>query len=159
MKSKKLLKTTASVIGILFFLIIGFALYSHISPLSFGLYSKVNKSILSNEAINGYDPVAYFTQKRPVKGKEEYAYEWNDANWYFASEDNMKMFTKEPEKYAPQFGGYCVFAICKGFTANSDPEAFEIINGKLYLFTDQDLKDEFVKGNIQDIKKAEQNWK
>jgi YHS domain-containing protein len=57
-------------------------------------------------AIKGYDPVAYFTEGRPVKGKSDYAYIWNDATWYFSSEENSDLFAANPERFAPQYGGY-----------------------------------------------------
>lgn len=84
-------------------------------------------------AINGYDPVAYFTQNQPVAGNLEYAVNWNDAVWLFASPDHMEMFEADPEAYAPQFGGYCAYALSKGSIAPTAPEAWTVHEGKLYL--------------------------
>src|SRR6185295_15819888 len=65
-------------------------------------------------AIGGYDPVAFFTEKKPVSGNDSIAYQWNDATWHFASLENRETFKANPEKYAPQFGGYCVYGTASG---------------------------------------------
>jgi YHS domain-containing protein len=84
-------------------------------------------------AIRGYDPVAYFTEGRPVEGVSEHTLEWKGATWYFASADNLEAFRAEPERFAPQYGGYCAWAVSQGYTASIDPEAWDIVDGKLYL--------------------------
>jgi YHS domain-containing protein len=84
-------------------------------------------------AMHGYDPVAYFREARPVKGSMNFAAEWMGAKWMFASAEHRDQFQKEPEKYAPQYGGYCAWAVSKGYTANGDPQVWRIVNGKLYL--------------------------
>ena len=65
----------------------------------------------SNQAVRGYDPVAYFTEGKPVKGEQSLTYHWKDANWYFSSKENLDSFMKNPEKYAPQYGGYCAYGM------------------------------------------------
>lgn len=72
------------------------------------------------KAIQGYDPVAYFTESKPVEGSKKHKYEWNDATWYFASEKNRDAFKADPEKFAPQYGGYCAWAVSQGYTAKID---------------------------------------
>ncbi len=84
-------------------------------------------------AINGYDPVAYFTQGKPVAGIAGIEAAWNGATWLFSSEANKAAFVAAPEKYAPQYGGYCAYAVSKGYTAKTDPAAFTVRSGKLYL--------------------------
>src|SRR5436190_21093437 len=74
-------------------------------------------------AIQGYDPVAYFKQSKPVKGIRSISYRWNEATWYFSSEENLNAFKKSPEKYAPQYGGYCAFGTSRGYKAPTKPEA------------------------------------
>ena len=74
-------------------------------------------------AIKGYDPVAYFTDRRPIKGMPEFKYVWKSAQWRFAGSDHLEMFKKDPEKYAPRYGGYCAYAVSQGRTADIDPEA------------------------------------
>lgn len=84
-------------------------------------------------AIRGTDPVAYFTNGAVVKGSPEHAYDWNGASWQFASAEKRALFVENPEAYAPQFGGYCAFALSKGALASTVPEAWTIYEGKLYL--------------------------
>ena len=96
------------------------------------MHHPVNQ--VSGKAISGYDPVAYFTKGQAVKGSEAYSLEWNETRWYFASEEHLALFRATPEKYAPQFGGYCAFALSTGFSASSKPDVWHIENDKLYLF-------------------------
>ena len=102
--------------------------------------------------------MAYFTDGKPVEGIDEFTLEWNGAKWRFASAANRDAFKAEPEKYAPQFGGYCAWAVSQGYTASADPEAWKIVEGKLYLNYDKSVQktwEEDVPGNIT---KAEANW-
>ena len=85
------------------------------------------------KAIRGYDPVAYFTDGGPVRGKREHRLEWNGAEWRFATAANRAAFEAEPERYAPQYGGYCAWAVSQGYTASIDPAAWRIVDDKLYL--------------------------
>src|SRR5512135_2769630 len=84
-------------------------------------------------AIRGYDPVAYFTESKPVEGSKQFTFEWQGATWRFASAANRDLFAKTPEKYAPQYGGYCAYAVSQGHTATIDPQRWRIVDGKLYL--------------------------
>ena len=109
-------------------------------------------------AINGYDPVAYFTQAMPVKGQLDYAYDWNDTVWLFSNAENMALFAAAPDAYAPQFGGYCAYAMAKGKLAPIVPEAWTIVDGKLYLnfnLQARELWSEDIPGNIS---VAESYW-
>jgi hypothetical protein len=102
----------------------------------------VNTGYFGDVAIKGYDPVAYFTQHKAVKGSQEFAYRWLDANWYFSSAENRELFKREPVKYAPQYGGYCADGVSAGtITTNIDPKAWRIIDGKLYLSYDPGAAD------------------
>jgi len=85
------------------------------------------------KAIKGYDPVAYFTESKPVEGKSEFTHKWMGANWRFSSAENRDKFAAMPEKYAPQYGGYCAWAVSQGYTASTIPDAWKIVDGKLYL--------------------------
>ncbi|MGH6797274.1 MAG: YHS domain-containing (seleno)protein [Roseiarcus sp.] len=87
----------------------------------------------SGFAIGGYDPVAYFTDGKPAKGSFLYQYRWHDATWLFASAELRDAFTAAPEKYAPQYGGFCAYAVSHNSTADIDPAAWSIVDGKLYL--------------------------
>jgi YHS domain-containing protein len=99
---------------------------------------SVNTGYFGGVALMGYDTVAYFTDGKAVKGSEEFSYEWLGTPWHFASKEHRDMFMSEPAKYAPQYGGYCAgeVAINGSVTVNVDPEAFKIIDGKLYLVYD-----------------------
>ena len=112
----------------------------------------------SSGAINGYDPVAYFTEQKPVKGKSEFTYQWKDANWLFSSQQNLELFAKDPEKYAPQYGGYCAYGCSKGKKATTDPDAWTIVDGKLYLNHSADVKNLWMKQQDENIETADKNW-
>lgn len=84
-------------------------------------------------ALKGYDAVAYFTEAKPVRGQAQFRLVWNGAVWRFASAEHRDFFMAMPEKYAPRFGGYCAWAVSHGYTADGDPEAWKIVDGKLYI--------------------------
>jgi YHS domain-containing protein len=109
-------------------------------------------------AIRGTDPVAYFTEGRPVKGSREHEAEWNGATWRFASAENRRLFLESPERYAPQYGGYCAFAVSKGHTASTVPEAWDLIDGKLYLNYSLDVRDQWRTDAAGNIRKGDANW-
>ena len=109
-------------------------------------------------AVKGYDVVAYETESAPVKGRVEFEYRWQGAVWRFASAANRDRFATSPERFAPQFGGYCAWAVSRGYTADIDPEAWRIVAGKLYLNYSrrvQRMWEQDVPGNIA---KGAANW-
>ncbi len=112
----------------------------------------------SDGAINGYDPVAYFTEKNPVKGSDQYAFEWKGETFKFASAENMALFKADPQKYAPQYGGYCAFAVSKGATATTVPEAWTVVEDKLYLNYSLEVRERWRKDIPGHIAAADQNW-
>ena len=121
-----------------------------------------NNSVNSDSegiAIHGYDPVAYFTEGKAIEGSPEYHYEWNDATWYFASHKNRELFKKNPKKYAPQYGGFCAYAVSYGSRADIDPKAWDIYKNKLYLNFNSEIKQKWQKEKDNFIKKANKNWK
>ena len=119
---------------------------------------KVYTSFLG-DAIRGYDPVAYFTQSKPVKGSSKYKYEWNGATWRFSSKKNLNLFESNPEKYAPQYGGYCAYAMAvAGQFASTVPEAWTIKNGKLYLNFSLDVRENWESNITQYIHVGDNNW-
>jgi YHS domain-containing protein len=120
--------------------------------------SPVNKSLFGGLAIDGYDPVAYFTDAKPVEGKKELWFDWKGATWRFASAANRELFAKSPEKYAPQYGGYCAYAVAKGTTADIDPDAWTVRGGKLYLNYDADIQQKWLQDADGFIAKADLNW-
>lgn len=100
---------------------------------------EINTTFFSNLAIEGYDAVAYFTEQRAVEGSADYTVNWKDANWRYSSAANLAAFKADPERYAPQYGGYCAWAVSQNDTANIDPEQFTVHNGKLYLNYNQKI--------------------
>jgi len=94
----------------------------------------------SNKAVGGYDPVAYFTESKPVKGSKKFQFEYKGADWYFKSQENLDLFKADPDKYAPQYGGYCAYAVGINQTAKGDPDHWDIVDGKLYLNYDANTR-------------------
>lgn len=109
-------------------------------------------------AIKGYDPVSYFTQSRPMKGSPTFTHPWMGATWWFASAEDRDQFAAQPEKFAPQFGGYCAYGVSKNHTVSIDPEAWRIVEGKLYLNYSKGVQQTWVQDVSGNIKAAEQNW-
>jgi YHS domain-containing protein len=112
----------------------------------------------AGSALRGYDTVAYFAVNNAVKGDAKYAYVWNGAKWLFSSEENMKKFMADPETYAPQFGGYCAYAVSEGYTADADPEAWKVVDGKLYLNYNRDVQKTWEKNEAERIANGKKNW-
>ena len=109
-------------------------------------------------AIQGYDPVAFFSDNRPVKGNPQYQSEYHGAKYYFASAEHKAAFDKEPTKYEPQFGGYCAYGASRGNKAPVKIEAWQIVNGRLLMQYDLDIKNNFNKDQQGNLRKADQNW-
>ena len=114
--------------------------------------------IVKGVAVGGYDPVAYFTEKTPQKGVSALTAEYAGATWHFATEANRQAFLKEPARYAPQYGGYCAWAVSQGYTAKGDPSAWTIVDGKLYLNYDKGVQANWEKSKPANISKADANW-
>jgi YHS domain-containing protein len=112
----------------------------------------------NNIAVNGYDVVAYFADSNAVKGNEEHTVNWKDAKWLFATAEHASLFKANPEKYAPQYGGYCAFGCSRGYKAKTDPDAWTIVNGKLYLNYNSAVKNAWSKDIENYIKKADAAW-
>lgn len=108
-----------------FFLLLFSALAMANPPIETGTFN--------NKAIYGYDTVAYWTDEKAVKGTDDHVHTWRGAQWHFATSENKALFTANPEKYAPQYGGYCAFGMANDKLVSIDEDAFQIYNGKLYL--------------------------
>jgi hypothetical protein len=109
-------------------------------------------------ALRGYDPVAYFTDRKPSAGNPAISYRWHGATWLFSSDEHRAAFIADPAHYAPQFGGYCAFAVSRGTTATGDPHQWAVVDDKLYLNTNafaQTLWNTDRPGNIQ---AGQTNW-
>jgi len=109
-------------------------------------------------AIDGYDPVAYFTDNKPVRGSTAFSYKWMDATYLFSSADHRDHFAAEPQKYVPQYGGYCAYAVSQGHTASIDPEAWRIVDGKLYLNYSKGVQKKWAADTADYIQQADRNW-
>jgi hypothetical protein len=109
-------------------------------------------------AIRGYDTVAYFTDGRPVEGSPEFEHVWQDALWRFASAEHRSLFASDPDRYAPQFGGFCTGGVALGRLTPIDPEAWVIIEGRLYLYYDKEGRDETAADPEADIAAAAERW-
>ncbi len=118
----------------------------------------VYTGIFSNVAVGGYDPVAYFTENKPVKGDSRFAHEYAGTQWHFTSAANRDAFIAEPRRYAPQYGGYCAWAVSEGGTASADPKLWKIVDGKLYLNYDAGVQKKWELDIAGHIRKADQNW-
>ncbi|MEL6552491.1 MAG: YHS domain-containing (seleno)protein [Cyanobacteria bacterium J06621_11] len=109
-------------------------------------------------AIKGADPVAYFTDEAFVAGSTDYTHEWRGATWQFSTAENLDLFVANPEQYAPQYGGYCAWAVGQNALAAIDPTAWSIVDGKLYLNANKRIQDRWNKDIPGNIALAESNW-
>lgn len=109
-------------------------------------------------AIKGYDPVAYFTDNQAVKGNSEFTAAYKNAIYHFSNADHRDAFKAEPEKYAPQYGGYCAFGVAMEKKFDTDPEAWKVVDGKLYLNLDKSVQKRWLEDVPGYIKTANTNW-
>lgn len=109
-------------------------------------------------AIQGYDTVAYFTDHKAIKGSSAYEFVWDDAKWQFASVAHRDTFTSDPDHYMPQFGGFCASAMVGRHLVPADPEAWAIVDGKLYMTADKEFIDPWKANAASNIKQANENW-
>lgn len=112
----------------------------------------------SDDAISGYDAVAYFTEGRPVEGLNQYSMDYMGAEWKFASQENLELFQADPEAYAPQYGGYCAWAMSQDYTASTEPDLWTIHDGKLYLNYSESVNDRWKGNMLEFIRQADINW-
>jgi YHS domain-containing protein len=109
-------------------------------------------------ALRGYDAVAYFKDNKPVQGAAEYKAEYKGSTFLFSSAANRDAFAADPSKYAPQYGGWCAYGTAGGYKAATDPAAFSVIGGKLYLNYNQDVRKQWSRDTPGFIAKADRNW-
>lgn len=109
-------------------------------------------------AIDGYDPVAYFTEQKPVKGSPEFRTDYQGATFQFASSAHRDAFVTEPSKYAPQYGGFCAYGMAKGYKAVIDPAAFTVVHEKLYLNYSESIRTRWLSDVSGHIQQANANW-
>jgi YHS domain-containing protein len=115
----------------------------------------IETGTFNNKAIYGFDTVAYFTENKAVKGQDKITFEWRGAQWHFASEENRELFKSAPLTYAPQYGGYCAYAMSDGRLVGVDEDAFTIVDGKLYLNYSKSVMKEWRKEQTLYIEQAD----
>lgn len=109
-------------------------------------------------AIKGYDPVAYFQAGEARKGKESHTFSWHNLTWYFSNDENREHFAATPAKFAPQYDGYCAWAMTEGRKSETDPEIWKIVDGKLYLSCSKAAYEKWRRDIPGNIRKADTNW-
>ncbi len=141
-------------------IVLGLPLATLVSPVTPALSKEaaVYTGLVKGVAVGGYDPVAYFTDKKPVAGKADITLEHEGATWRFSTVANRDAFKADPAKFAPQFGGHCAYAVSQGYTAKGDPNAWSIIGGKLYLNYNKDVQRDWEKQTQSLIPKGDANW-
>ncbi|MDX1953145.1 MAG: YHS domain-containing (seleno)protein [Verrucomicrobiota bacterium] len=112
----------------------------------------------SGIAIQGYDPVAFFTDNKPIKGDARFPFRYNGATYWFASRENRDLFKADSAKYEPLFGGYCAFGVSKGKLVEIDVDAFQIVDGKLLLQYSKGVRGDFNKDTQGNLARATANW-
>ena len=110
------------------------------------------------KAIRGTDPVAYFTQGKPVAGKPDFTHEWKGATWYFASAANRDRFKQNPERWAPQYGGYCAYGVAQGYAVKIEVDQWSVVDGKLYLNYSRSVQRTWKQDIPGYIREANKNW-
>ena len=134
-----------------------------LAGLLFWLLAPAARADETRVSISGFDPVAYFTDGKPVPGSSEFEYVWHDARWRFASATHRDLFAKDPEHYAPQYDGYCAMGVADAAVFGPhkdtvDPEAWAIVDGKLYLTHTRHTMDRWRPNLAENIKRADANW-
>lgn len=112
----------------------------------------------SGVAIHGYDTVAYFTDGKPVEGSDQFTTEWKDATWKFSSQEHLDLFTQDPEKYAPQYGGYCAYGVAQDSLVKIEVDNWTIVDGKLYLNYDDKLQGKWEEDIPKFIQEADEKF-
>ena len=151
-----ILKTIGIIIAIIIIGAIIFAKSKGVSPLSWKMHKAINQK--NRVAIGGFDPVNFFENKKAKKGNVTFTHEWENVKWHFTSQEHLDQFKANPVQYKPQFGGWCAFAVSKGFTATPAPNAWLIHNGKLYLFADEEVKKQWTEQLPEVLETCAKKW-
>lgn len=120
--------------------------------------TAIGKSAVNEIAIKGYDTVAYFQAGKALKGDQSFAFQWHDLTWHFLNQENLNLFKTNPEKYAPQYDGFCAWAMTEERKAITDPEVWKVVDGKLYLNCSMAAYEKWSRDIPGNIKKADINW-
>ena len=119
---------------------------------------EIFTGLVPGVAVGGYDPVAYFKEGAAKDGSNTFTTEWQGATWRFSSAENLAAFQQTPQSFAPQYGGYCAYAVSKGATAKGEPLAWTIADGKLYLNYSEDVRNLWRQDIPGNVAKANDNW-
>lgn len=113
---------------------------------------------LSGVAIEGYDPVSYFSEQAPLVGRPDYTFDWGGVPWYFANAANRDIFSRSPEVYAPQFGGHCAMSLARGFLSDGKAGIYVVTGKRLYLFYSLANRDAFMLARTETVARAGSRW-
>lgn len=122
------------------------------------IVTEIVTNPLTGIAINGMDPVSYFTEERPLAGRSDYEYRWKGVPWHFASSANMEVFKRSPEIYAPQYGGHCGMSMARGFISDADPMIYAVFKDRLFLFYSAGNREAFLLARDEAGLRGEENW-
>jgi YHS domain-containing protein len=134
------------------------ALVAFISVAGTAVAEKPEIYAVDGVALGGYDVVAYFKDAKPVKGSAQFSAQWKGATWHFASAANRDAFKADPANYVPQYGGYCAFGASQGYAVKTEPDAWKIVDGKLYLNYNTQVRTRWEQDIPGFIKAADENW-
>ena len=138
---------------------LGFALFAFVgAPAAFADQPPVHTGVLSNVAVGGYDPVAYFTDGHAVRGNAQFRTTYQNYEYRFASAEHLAAFRANPARYLPQYGGYCAWAVAQGYTAPGNPQNWRIVDGRLYLNYDTTVQHRWEANIPGFIASANRNW-
>lgn len=112
----------------------------------------------TEHAIGGYDPVAYFTDHRAVRGSGEHAFDWHGARWLFASDEHRRLFAAAPARYAPAYGGFCAYAASQGRLVRIDPSAWSVEGGRLFLNYSLEIRTRWLAHRARYVREADERW-
>jgi hypothetical protein len=151
-------KQILTIAGAIRAVLCAFLVFSPVAARAEALVQTIVTDPLSGVALEGYDPVSYFTEPEPLQGVPDYEYVWQGVPWYFATAANRDVFIGHPYIYAPQYGGHCVMSLSRGFLSDGKPRLFVIVQMKLYLFYSLANREAFLSGGSRIIATANANW-
>lgn len=151
MLSKASMLVTALALGLFLLAVPGSTIAAAAQP-------PIFTGIVKDVAVGGFDPVAYFAEGKPRQGVPEISLEHGGVTWRFVTEANRDTFKADPAKYAPQYGGYCAWAVSNGYTAKGDPHAWTLYEGKLYLNYDKKVRALWAQDIPANVAKGDNNW-
>lgn len=149
------MKSILRIAALLLVLAAGLSAAETKAPADFKILVNVDKT---GVGLQGYDPVAFFTENKPVKGHAGIVSRYNGVIYQFATVEDKKLFDENPAKYEPQFGGYCAYGVSRGKAVEIEVDAFQIVDGRLLMQYDKDIRDTFNKDTKGNLKTADKNW-